>query len=675
MAMRGLGALIAWACVLTGWCLAPWAVWAAPAARTVTMESLLREMVDMARLSRSPDIPYECDQFSSYDRASVAPDRDGWFANGDAGQFLRKEVREGREEFVMADMPGPGAIVRIWSANPDAGGTLRIYIDDMERPALEADFLALTSASLPQFPAPFSGRRALGANLYFPIPYQTRCKVTADKPGFYYHVGYRTYPPGTQVEPFSMAALPKLRPVMDQVGALLAHPSQPFTTRGATKRTATATIGPGQAALLHDLRGPAAIVRMEASVSVPEEQLFSALRECTLTVRFDDEARPCVWAPLGDFFGSAPGINPHESLPVGMRADGVCYCNWHMPFARRARIAVRNESAVPVKLTLAVWARPEKWDSSRSLYFHAKWRNEWLPEKPEFLDWPILEARGRGRFVGVMLQVSNMTPAWWGEGDEKIWVDDDTFPSFFGTGSEDYFGYAWCNTTLFSHAYHNQSICTGPGNMGYTAVARYHILDDIPFAKAIRFYIEKWDTSDREYCCTAYWYAAPGATDFFKAIPAERRRIRTLPEPYHVKGAVEGEKLTVARCTGGQTFLQDLDATRFSYGKHLWWREGSPGAVLEVKVPVERAGRYRIVLGLTKSWDYGIHQLMVNGQDVGEPVDLYSPQIEPLRMDLGVFDLPAGEVLIGFRCVGTNPEARPVNYMAGLDYVLLETAE
>jgi two-component sensor histidine kinase len=133
------------------------------------------------------------------------------FANGVAGQFIRTEQHAGRTEFVMAEMDGPGAILRLWSANPDGAGTVRIYIDDLETPALEEDFLKLTSAGLACFPAPFSGRRALGANLYFPMPYQSRCKVTSSKPGFYYHVGYRTYPEGTEVEPFSMSLLPQVR--------------------------------------------------------------------------------------------------------------------------------------------------------------------------------------------------------------------------------------------------------------------------------------------------------------------------------------------------------------------------------------------------------------------------------------------------------------------------------
>ena len=61
------------------------------AQQTITVESLLNEMVDMQRLSAAPAAGVECDQQSSYDRASTAPDRPNWFANGDAGQFIRQE--------------------------------------------------------------------------------------------------------------------------------------------------------------------------------------------------------------------------------------------------------------------------------------------------------------------------------------------------------------------------------------------------------------------------------------------------------------------------------------------------------------------------------------------------------------------------------------------------------
>jgi len=92
-----------------------------PPAR-VTLDSLLAEMTDLVGMAEFPEPPYTCRQVSSYDRASKSPSQD-WFANADAGQFIRVEKAAGRDEFVMMDAEGPGAIVRIWSANPT--GTIR----------------------------------------------------------------------------------------------------------------------------------------------------------------------------------------------------------------------------------------------------------------------------------------------------------------------------------------------------------------------------------------------------------------------------------------------------------------------------------------------------------------------------------------------------------------------
>ena len=90
-------------------------------------------------IARFPDPAYTCKQFSSYDRRSTTPDNaDTWFANHDVDQYLRvEEVKtadgKARKEWVMADMDGPGALVRIWSANP--AGNIRIYLDQAEKPA------------------------------------------------------------------------------------------------------------------------------------------------------------------------------------------------------------------------------------------------------------------------------------------------------------------------------------------------------------------------------------------------------------------------------------------------------------------------------------------------------------------------------------------------------------
>ena len=91
---------------------------------------------------------------------------------------------------------------------------------------------------------------------------------------------------------------------------------------------------------------------------------------------------------------------------------------------------------------------------------------------------PEEKTEGQGRFCGVMLHVWNPRGGWWGEGDEKFCIDGEKFPSTIGTGSEDYFGYAWCNPTLFENCYHNQTISMN--NRGHISVNRWHITDNVP---------------------------------------------------------------------------------------------------------------------------------------------------------------------------------------------------
>ncbi len=126
-----------------------------------------------------------------------------------------------------------------------------------------------------------------------------------------------------------------------------------------------------------------------------------------------------------------------------------------------------------------------------SLYFHARWRyQDGLQTKKAdgTLDWPALRVSGApGRFVGLLLDIFNPTPAWWGEGDEKIYVDGESFPSTFGTGTEDYFGYAWSDNHTYMNPFHAQTRCDGPGTKGNSSNIRYQILDSVPFHQSLSF--------------------------------------------------------------------------------------------------------------------------------------------------------------------------------------------
>lgn len=84
---------------------------------------------------------------------------------------------------------------------------------------------------------------------------------------------------------------------------------------------------------------------------------------------------------------------------------------------------------------------PYTWND-RSMYFHSSWRmDDPTPGFPLF-DYNLVNVKGKGIYIGDQFTVLNPEEGWWGEGDEKVYVDDDTFPSLFGTGTEDYYGWA-----------------------------------------------------------------------------------------------------------------------------------------------------------------------------------------------------------------------------------------
>lgn len=649
-------------------------VWAAGtlaafgAGATIDTARLIGEMTDLKGMAEFPSPAYTCKQFSSYDRKSKSPTEE-WFANADAGQYLRVEERAGRKEYVMMDTAGPGAIVRIWSANP--AGTLRFYFDGAEEPGLVATMADLLGGKYPGLPRPIAGEYSKGWNLYFPLPYARHCKVTSDAGNFYYHVNYRTYPAGADVRTFRTDVLKSLEPQIAQLAARLAAP-RGAVPPGADTQPFEFDLEPG-GTLRQDFNGPQAFVRF--ALTVTSAQREAALRGIVVRVAFDGE--PCIEAPLGDLFGSAPGLNPYATLPLGMTAEGEMYCNWFMPFRDSAEVELVNHSPAAATLTGEVALADYRWTEA-SMHFRAKWRAQFdVPTRP-MQDWNYLTAQGRGVFAGVAFAIDNPVKDWWGEGDEKIYVDGESFPSHFGTGTEDYYGYAWCWPGLFTHAYHAQPRCDGPGNYGRTSVNRFHIADRIPFTRDFKFDMELWHwnaTCKVNMAVVSYWYARPGATDSFKSIRPEDAVLRPMPEYVvpRVAGAIEGESLPVRRVVGVAD-PQDWDGV--SGGKHLWWHEGmKPGDTLVVAFPAPKAGKYRVFGRFLRARDYGRHQLAINGQKTGAPIDFYNPQVTPSKeIDLGVLELRGGDNELSVTVDGANPAAVK-SYMFGLDYLKLQAVE
>lgn len=637
----------------------------ASAQPAITTSRLLEEMTDLAGMAEFPQPAYTCKQFSSYDRKSKSPanpTQDDWFANGDAGQFIRVETNGSRQEFVMMDAQGPGAVVRIWSANPV--GTVRVYLDGAEQPVIETPMTDLLGGTFAGLPKPIAGEYSKGWNLYFPIPYGKSCKITSDKGGFYYHVNYRTYEPGTSVETFQASQIQSLEQSIKQVAERLDNPRSNPT--GGNVEDFDLHLAAGQS-FRRDFTGPMAFTRTMLRVAAANRE--AALRGIVVKISFDGEN--CVEAPLGDFFGTGPGVNPFATLPLGMTKEGEMYCHWFMPFKESAVIELVNHSKEDASLTGELALKDYEW-SDRSLHFHAKWRVQWdVPSRP-MIDWNYLTAEGRGVFAGASFTIDNPTRDWWGEGDEKIYVDGEKFPSTFGTGTEDYYGYAWCWPGLFTHAYHAQPRCDGPGNYGRTSVNRFHIIDRIPHQKSFKFDMELWHWNEKclvNMGIVSYWYATPGSKDTFAPIKAQDAVVRPMEpyKPFRVEGAIEGESMRIVKADGT---ANPQEWGGLSNEKHLWWHEGvKPGGTLTLSFPAPADGTYRVYAKFMKARDYGIHQITINGKPLDRPMDFYEPDVQTtVEALLGEFELKKGDNEIVVKAIGANEKAEK-SYMFGLDYV------
>jgi hypothetical protein len=640
----------------------------------ISMSSLLDDMTNLSAMAEYPDPPYLTKQFSSYDHASTTPDnKETWFANGDCGVYLRVEEREGRKEWVMADMQGPGAIVRLWSANP--AGTIRIYLDGAEKPALEAAHTDLLSGKFPNLPSPIGSLVGMGWNLYLPIPYAKSCKVTCDKDGQYYQVNYRTYPAGTEVKSFTLEQLEAAKKEVAVVAKKLAEPQSIVRVPDSASVTkVSGTLPPEKTLnLVNRKDGAGAIIELNVQLDLPAEKREAALRAMVVKMTFDDQQT--VEAPLGDFFGTAPGVNPYNSLPLSVKKNGMMYCHWVMPYEKTAVITLVNLGKEPVPLKSEVAAVSRKW-TPNSMHFHACWKAEFdVPTRP-MQDWSYLNVTGKGMFVGVAFFIDNPVKIWWGEGDEKIYVDGENFPSHFGTGTEDYYGYAWGCSEKWFHAYHNQPRADGPGSYGRVSVNRFDILDRIPFTKSFKFDMELWHWADCKVNMAVidYYYGRPGAKDAFQPITPEQLVIRPMPEwiSPKVAGAIEGETMKIIKKTG-TVEPQNWEDT--SDGKHLWWRGAQPKDELVLGFNVPKAGKYQVVARFLRAVDYGIVQLAVNGEKAREPIDFYNAEVSlSPDMTLGAFDLKEGENQLSVTIVGANDKAEK-QYMFGLDYLLLKPAQ
>jgi hypothetical protein len=481
-------------------------------------------------------------------------------------------------------------------------GKVRFYFDGSTEP-LELDFKGLFAGGSEDpddaaraqrrewpFIRPFTFRRSgeqdtLASDCYLPIPFSKSCVITLNRASFY-HFGYKTFPPGTQVQTFHL-------PLSEQEGRVHAEVAQRLLERGKDPKpvrpgtetiAATVDIAPGQEVVIADLEGPRIVQALHARLDGHERYAHS---KTLLRAFFDGEVRPSIWSPLVNFFGTGFEPRDYRSYVLGY-VDGEGYCYFPMPFRERGRFVVLNEGRRPVTLAYRIVHAPAADLPANTMHFKCKYRRE---EVCRTFDYPFIECSGAGRFCGAALSIDDACRSWWGEGDEKIWVDDDVFPSFFGTGSEDYFGDAWgireLQETFFACSFNESN-----RDHSWTSCYRYQVPGDVPFHAWLRATIENYPETiwgnqavdwDEDYVSTAYWYQMPGGSDFFEPVPVEKRRPwgKVVSPPF-----IEAEEALAAELERKAKLVDDEDLDReFSHGLAIDLGICSPGDVYSFQGP------------------------------------------------------------------------------------------
>ena len=289
----------------------------------------------------------------------------------------------------------------------------------------------------------------------------------------------------------------------------------------------------GETKTIAEIAGPGLINHIWITINCADPHY---LRKMLLCAYWDNETDPSVDSPVGDFFGIGHSkVHPFQSLPINMTASSETAsgmnCFFPMPFRNNARVAIVNEAVGKAGIYFYIDYESYPEDLADDiLHFHAKWRREnptdgWMPPLPDRANpehykkviarmqlsdegnYVILDAQGRGHYVGCNLSVHNLQGGWWGEGDDMMIIDGEPWPpSLHGTGTEDYFCNAW---GMQPHAflYHGASLPEDVGG-GRTTCYRFHIEDPVPFESSIRVSIEHGhaNSGTDDYSSVAYWY-------------------------------------------------------------------------------------------------------------------------------------------------------------------------
>jgi hypothetical protein len=396
---------------------------------------------------------------------------------------------------------------------------------------------------------------------------------------------------------------------------------------------------------------------------------------------------------LGDFFGVGHGYERDlNSIMIRDSSFGRARNSyWPMPYRKSCKITVTNEgNRYVLSYYYHVDYRQYATLPAGLGYFHAYYRQE----RPAVAgrNYAFLNIRGKGHYVGTVLNIIQAQVSWFGEGDDLFYVDGATHPQLYGTGSEDYFNDAWGLRVSYG-SWAGTPTAEGERVGSRLTGYRWHVPDPIPFSQSLWAGIEHYgwtanaDGSVRSgfeerpdyFSSVAYWYQE-GVNQGLSEPPYGEER---LPVGNARQIAVEDSVKEVTTERGKAAVQWGVD-----WGKDLLFLEAEgKGARINIPLDLAESGRYEIVARTAEAPDYGDYVALLDGGPMNldkrkpatseipfpgpEVFHSYLPEVYvAVDRPLGWFELEKGRHTLSFVCVGRDE--RSAGYNFGVEDVILE---
>lgn len=320
------------------------------------------------------------------------------------------------------------------------------------------------------------------------------------------------------------------------------------------------TLDRGRAITIAEIEGPAWITSLHTTQhrihddSLTNEQRRSlAARGVVLEITFDESSLPSVRTPLADFFADGCcGRAQHFSTPFVEKAPESYNAFIPMPFAKSARLVLRNETDYDLaNYSVVEFERLPEWDPSLG-YFHATWKRFSFPLHGETNE-VFFHVEGKGHLIGRAWSLSTDEPFFRDfhfvmEGNNEVRLDGETTPRADYLGTEDSFGFSWGFRQPFTGLYNGINFVQHE-NPCLLSIYRFRASNPLRFCESLEWRVNwshEWrhnaDFQRRiaalhaegkgwvDYATTFYWYQEAVGFEHAPLLPLSER-VQTVLRP------------------------------------------------------------------------------------------------------------------------------------------------